>query len=246
MQNPLLPVPHAAGQFPQHQPGAGLLAADVDRLRRSLDQSVSENTRAAYAYAWRSFQAWAGARAALALPASPPLVAAYLSHLAEDRRLSVATVRLHKAALAAVHKAAGHDDPTDRHLAINPMVAVFSAATFSPGVICHPGQERVDCPEAGGKQMVVSLPPRRRPVDPAVFSYARVSQAEGENGLATQRRILNAHGLRDDRIFTDIASGRHGSNGAAVIPLGRVEPSGAVFRFGDGVVDPDQGNSSGL
>ena len=54
-------------------------------------------------------------------------------------------------------------------------------------------------------------------MDPAVFGYARVSQAEGENGLATQRRILNAHGLRDDRIFADIASGRHGSNGAAVI-----------------------------
>ena len=46
-------------------------------------------------------------------------------------------------------------------------------------------------------------------MDPAVFGYARVSQAEGENGLATQRHILNEHGLRDDRIFADIASGRH-------------------------------------
>ena len=46
-------------------------------------------------------------------------------------------------------------------------------------------------------------------MDPAVFGYARVSQAEGENGLATQRRILNEHGLRDDRIFADMASGRH-------------------------------------
>ena len=113
MQNPLLPVPHAAGQLPQRQPGAGLLAADVDRLRRSLDQSVSENTRAAYKSAWRSFQAWAGARAALTLPASPALAAAYLSHLAEERRLSVATVRLHKAALASVHRAQVHPDPTD-------------------------------------------------------------------------------------------------------------------------------------
>ena len=46
-------------------------------------------------------------------------------------------------------------------------------------------------------------------MDPAVFGYIRVSQAEGESGLATQRRILNAHGLRDDRIFTDVASGRN-------------------------------------
>ena len=34
-------------------------------------------------------------------------------------------------------------------------------------------------------------------MDPAVFGYIRVSQAEGESGLATQRRIL-----------TDVASGR--------------------------------------
>ena len=45
-------------------------------------------------------------------------------------------------------------------------------------------------------------------MDPAVFGYIRVSQAEGESGLATQRRILNDYGLRDDRIFTDVASGR--------------------------------------
>ena len=46
-------------------------------------------------------------------------------------------------------------------------------------------------------------------MEPAVFGYIRVSQAEGESGLATQRRILNDHGLRDDRIFTDVASGRN-------------------------------------
>ena len=46
------------------------------------------------------------------------------------------------------------------------------------------------------------------PIDPAVFGYIRVSQAEGESGLATQRRTLNDHGLRGDRIFTDVASGR--------------------------------------
>ena len=46
-------------------------------------------------------------------------------------------------------------------------------------------------------------------MDPAVFGYIRVSQAEGASGLATQRRILTDHGLRDDRIFTDVASGRN-------------------------------------
>ena len=51
--------------------------------------------------------------------------------------------------------------------------------------------------------------PGGAPIDPAVFGYIRVSQAEGESGLATQRRTLNDHGLRDDRIFTDVASGRN-------------------------------------
>ena len=46
-------------------------------------------------------------------------------------------------------------------------------------------------------------------MDSAVFGYIRVSQAEGASGLAPQRRILTDHGLRDDRIYTDVASGRN-------------------------------------
>ena len=46
-------------------------------------------------------------------------------------------------------------------------------------------------------------------MDPAVFGYIRVSQAEGASGLATQSRILTDHGVRDDRIYTDVASGQN-------------------------------------
>ena len=46
-------------------------------------------------------------------------------------------------------------------------------------------------------------------MDPAVFGYIRVSQAEGASGLDTQRRVLNDDGIRDDRIFTDVASGKN-------------------------------------
>ena len=45
-------------------------------------------------------------------------------------------------------------------------------------------------------------------MEPAIFGYIRVSQAEGQSGLATQRRTFHDHGLRDDRIFTDAISGR--------------------------------------
>ena len=54
-----------------------------------------------YRSAWKTFEDWTSARAVLGLPASPALVAAYLSHLAEERHLSVATVRLHRAAAAS-------------------------------------------------------------------------------------------------------------------------------------------------
>ena len=98
------------------------VVADVDtdltdqdrrRIEDALDRSVSANTRVMYASAWRSFKSWTRARNVPSLPAPPELVAAYLLELAEEKEMSVATVRLHKAALAAVHKAAGHPDPTD-------------------------------------------------------------------------------------------------------------------------------------
>ena len=46
-------------------------------------------------------------------------------------------------------------------------------------------------------------------IEAAVFGYIRVSQAEGASGLDTQSRILTDHGLRGDRIYSDVASGRN-------------------------------------
>ena len=106
LQNPLLPVPQAHAET---LPPAG----DIQRIGRTPDHSVSENTRTMYNSAWRAFEQWTRARGVLAMPASAALVAGFLSHLAEERRLSVPTIRLHKAALAAAHKNHGHDDPTD-------------------------------------------------------------------------------------------------------------------------------------
>ena len=95
-------------------------------------------------------------------------------------------------------------------LVIKPPSPVFSMWTFSPGVNCHTVQIRIHLIGASGKQLPVLLPSTGgAPIDPAVFGYIRVSQAEGESGLATQRRTLNDHGLRDDRIFTDVASGKN-------------------------------------
>ena len=124
LQNPLIPAQANQPSDNPPVPTAGLTTADLARLRHFLDSSVSDNTRKMYASAWRGFESWAQTRGALALPASPGLVAAYL---AGERRLSVATVKLHRAALAAVHKAAGHDDPTDNEGVKRVMKGIFRA-----------------------------------------------------------------------------------------------------------------------
>ena len=98
---------------PEIPPAQGLTAQDQRRIQEALDSSTSANTRRAYNQAWRRFEAWAKARGrGHSLPATPELVAAFLAELAEEGK-SVATLRLTKSALAAVHRSTGHQDPTD-------------------------------------------------------------------------------------------------------------------------------------
>ena len=92
---------------------AGLTLQDQRRIQDALDSSTSPNTRRAYNQAWRRFETWAASRGrGHSLPVSPELVAAFLAELAEAGK-SVATLRLTKSALAAVHRSTGHQDPTD-------------------------------------------------------------------------------------------------------------------------------------
>ena len=80
-----------------------------------------------YASAWRSFQQWAQAHGALVMLASPPLVAVYLGHLVEERRLSVVTIQVHKAALAAVHRVRGHQEQSD-NMSVRTMIEKIARA----------------------------------------------------------------------------------------------------------------------
>ena len=108
LEYPMIPAPLGGSSTQAPAPATGLTGAGLARPRRNLDNSVSDNTRAVYDSAWRSFEAWAQARDTLAHPASPPLVAVYL---AEERRLSVATIRLHKASMTAIDKTSGPPRP---------------------------------------------------------------------------------------------------------------------------------------
>ena len=105
----LQPLHNSSGDLPP----AGLTLQDQRRIQDALDSSTSPNTRRAYNKAWRRFEAWAASRGrGHSLPVSPELVAAFLAELAEAGK-SVATLRLTKSALAAVHRSTGHQDPTD-------------------------------------------------------------------------------------------------------------------------------------
>ena len=90
---------------------AGLTQQDQRRVSEALENAVSPNTRRAYGQGWQRFESWAEGRGVPSLPASPGLTAAFLAELAEAE-LSVATIRVTKSALAAVHRATGHPDPT--------------------------------------------------------------------------------------------------------------------------------------
>jgi len=73
--------------------------------------SKSAATRRAYAADWRDFTGWGVKQGVDTLPASGRVVGRYLTHLAGLGR-SVSTIDRRAAAIAAVHRAAGHTAPT--------------------------------------------------------------------------------------------------------------------------------------
>lgn len=73
--------------------------------------SKSDATRRAYAGDWRDFTNWCVEGGVDTLPASGRTVGRYLTHLAGLGR-SVSTIDRRAAAIAAVHRAAGHTAPT--------------------------------------------------------------------------------------------------------------------------------------
>ena len=109
----------------------GLTDADSCRIAQALHHARSPNTRATYAYAWSRFTAWAQGRGAPPLPASPERVAAYLTELADTHGLSVATIRLHRFAIGAVHRNAGLDDPT-AHEGVRRVLSGLARANARP------------------------------------------------------------------------------------------------------------------
>jgi integrase len=103
-------------------PGGRLPAAAADGYHQAdfhvpaetaalIREAVPENTAVAYWSRWRSFEAWCRGAGRVALPATAQTVAAYLTHLAVDRRLKATTADAHLTAIRAVHRGAGAEAP---------------------------------------------------------------------------------------------------------------------------------------
>jgi len=79
-----------------------------ERARTYAEAARAPATLRAYAADWRAFTAWCTAHSVDALPATPHTVALFLADLAGRP----ATLRRKLAAIAVMHRAAGHDSPT--------------------------------------------------------------------------------------------------------------------------------------
>jgi integrase len=82
-----------------------------DETAALIREAVPENTALAYRSRWRSFEDWCRAAGRVALPATAQTVAAYLTHLAVDRKLKATTADAHLTAIRAVHRGAGAESP---------------------------------------------------------------------------------------------------------------------------------------
>ena len=93
------------------------LPANVETARRYYDAAQAANTRRAYGAGWRAFVEWRGSDA---LPAAPAEIASFVTGLAQQG-YKVATIKARVAAIGAVHREFGEDDPT-KHEAVRRVV----------------------------------------------------------------------------------------------------------------------------
>jgi integrase len=90
------------------------LASVIDRARNYAEAAQAENTRRAYRVGWNDFNAYCVAHGFDPLPASPQLIALYVTQLAD--RAKLATVRLYLASIAEKHRESGLASPTSHEM----------------------------------------------------------------------------------------------------------------------------------
>lgn len=88
-----------------------------DSTRDRIEQSVPENTRAAYSRQWDAFTTWCSAAGRTTVPATAQTLAEYVAHLADlDRAPS--TIEQAIAAIRTIHRHSGHQGRPDTAAAL--------------------------------------------------------------------------------------------------------------------------------
>lgn len=93
------------------------LAPELARARAFAAASKADETRRAYTREWQAFVGWCATKGLPSLPAAPSALAAYLAALVDGtvtgRARKPAGIELALSAIAAAHKASGHDSPRE-------------------------------------------------------------------------------------------------------------------------------------
>jgi site-specific recombinase XerD len=121
----------------------GDLALEIARSDAALDAAASQvraylrNTRApntykAYAADWKQFETWCAAHRLPALPASAQTVMLYLGELGGAGK-KVSTIARRLAALAQVHRFAGHESPSEAR----PVRELLAGMRRTHGIAAH-------------------------------------------------------------------------------------------------------------
>ncbi|MCL6600848.1 site-specific integrase [Alicyclobacillus macrosporangiidus] len=95
----------------QHQPTAVDMQAELTASANEyIRRSKARNTIKAYKSDWQTFSRWCDERGLCSLPAEPPTVAMYLSHMA-DQGYRASTIGRHMISIGLAHKAKGFPSP---------------------------------------------------------------------------------------------------------------------------------------
>jgi site-specific recombinase XerD len=169
---------------------------EISAARGYAEASRATSTRRAYEGDWRRFSQWCLERGAPALPASPALVAVYLSALAEAGK-TPPTIGRALAAIAHTHKRAGLTAP---HRADGGQVIAEVLA--------------------GIRRSRLTAPDRKAPAD-AELLLVLLRSIEGDGLLALRDRALLAFGMalaarRSELVALDVANLEWGEEGVRV------------------------------
>lgn len=82
----------------------------ADEAHDFILHTRAERTRIAYANVWKRFTGWCAAKGLEAMPATPDVVALYVTDMARDYKVS--TIGLHIAGISVAHQLKGHPSPT--------------------------------------------------------------------------------------------------------------------------------------